>query len=501
MSEEIEPKTTENVHPLPHSWIGLLLGMALVLIVGAVALVMIGKYVASRPLNLNANSLQAALTLDEVLAANRVPIENVEQNGPDRKKTRMAHWYYYQYDVVLPEYLDAEAITQLIERSMSEINVDVSEQTDGATARELQMNVLGYTVASVRMVHTANESTRTPPPLTAYTPITTPALSIESDPAMPTTPAAPTPPRQNPTPPTPVTPPNPTPQDDTPIRSYPLFPLDDAALKDLGLDPASSMETASSQSSTASGNIAFASMNAVQAKPNWVPKIQTAQAVPDDATPRIAIIVDDGGYGGEKTESILALTTDLTLAILPNTPHGRNTAKRANALGFEVILHMPMDNMDDTLQHEGQLEIEMTAAQIQALSQDALTQVPGAVGINNHMGSRFTADSKAMALFFDGINGQDLFFVDSGTSAVSTAYDVATEYGIPTAQRDLFLDNEKTEEAIRRRFDQAVDIAINNGQAIAICHFHPATAAVLAERLPTLEARGVRLVHVSELVK
>jgi hypothetical protein len=222
-------------------------------------------------------------------------------------------------------------------------------------------------------------------------------------------------------------------------------------------------------------------------------------ALPADA-PRLAIIVDDGGYAESIIDAILAMDPGLTLAILPYTPHGEATAKRAAELGFEIMLHMPMDNLDETMVYEGQLKTGMGEDEMLKLTEAALAQVPGAVGVNNHEGSRFTADGKSMALFIDIIKDRDLFFVDSRTVVDTRAYDMAVTFGVPAAERDLFLDHDNEVEMIRRRFGEVLAIARAQGQAIAICHFRRNTVTVLQEMLPQLGEQGIRLVHASELI-
>jgi polysaccharide deacetylase 2 family uncharacterized protein YibQ len=151
--------------------------------------------------------------------------------------------------------------------------------------------------------------------------------------------------------------------------------------------------------------------------------------------------------------------------------------------------------------HPGQIDARMTAADMQRLLNSALEQIPGAVGINNHTGSKFTADSKALGRFMEGLQSSHLFFIDSRTTQDSVAYEVARQFRIPAAVRNLFLDDEKDPEAIRGRFRELIADAKTQGSAIGICHFRITTAQVLREVLPTLGAEGVTLVHASELVR
>lgn len=227
----------------------------------------------------------------------------------------------------------------------------------------------------------------------------------------------------------------------------------------------------------------------------------TNGATVSEGPPRVAIILDDGGYGGASTEKALTLDPRLTLAILPNTPFATDTAQRAAQLGFEVILHMPMETHGKNHLFPGQIETSMTPEDIRKLTESALIQVPGIVGVNNHTGSKFTADAHAMQTFLDVIKGYGLYFVDSRTTGSSVAFREARALGIPTAARHIFLDNELNAVYIRQQVQRLIDAARKHGAAIGIGHFRRATVAVLAEILPQFEQENIVLVHASELVR
>lgn len=218
--------------------------------------------------------------------------------------------------------------------------------------------------------------------------------------------------------------------------------------------------------------------------------------------PKVAIVLDDGGYGGEVTERVLKLDPRVTLAILPNTPDGAVTAERATALGFEVILHMPMETASATVKpFPGQVNVGMPREQIAQLTTDALGQIPGIAGVNNHTGSKFTASAESMELFLENIQNTKLYFLDSVTGPDSKAEAVARAMGITTGRRDVFLDDIADAAEIRRQWAEMVRIARKTGAAIAIGHFRPLTLDVIEKELPKLEASGITLVHASELME
>jgi polysaccharide deacetylase 2 family uncharacterized protein YibQ len=217
---------------------------------------------------------------------------------------------------------------------------------------------------------------------------------------------------------------------------------------------------------------------------------------------KVAIILDDGGYGGAVTEEALALDSRLTLAILPYTPHAERTARDAASLGFEVMLHMPMQaNGNPARPFPGELNTGMDKETIQELVGKALEAVPSAAGLNNHPGGHFTSDAAAMAQFLEVLQDTGLYFVDSRTIHTSVAYDAAREAGVPAAERHVFLDNKTDHDYIRGQVAELIARAKARGAAIGIGHFRKDTVAVLADVLPKLEEEGVVLVHVSELVE
>lgn len=222
----------------------------------------------------------------------------------------------------------------------------------------------------------------------------------------------------------------------------------------------------------------------------------------DAAPARLAVILDDGGYGGETTDQALKLDKGVTLAILPHTPFAEQTARAAVEKGFEVMVHMPMETYSKEVRaFPKQLTVDMGAEEIARLTTEALKRVPGAKGVNNHTGSRFTAEPDKLRPFFQVIKPANLYFVDSRTSASTRAYAVARHMNVPAAERDVFLDNSSAPDAIRQRLAELVARAKKNGQAIGIGHFRPSTVAVLSEELPKLATQDVRLVHVSELIQ
>ena len=156
---------------------------------------------------------------------------------------------------------------------------------------------------------------------------------------------------------------------------------------------------------------------------------------------------------------------------------------------------------EGVIQEEIELRVGMTSDQVNSTLDGMLETVPHAAGVNNHEGSRATADLSLMNALMPALRGRNLFFIDSRTTAATVAYHAAERAGVPAASRKVFLDDTPTKEAILAQLALAAKDASRDGSAIAIGHPHAATIAALAEGVPALEARGVRLVLASDLVR
>jgi polysaccharide deacetylase 2 family uncharacterized protein YibQ len=227
------------------------------------------------------------------------------------------------------------------------------------------------------------------------------------------------------------------------------------------------------------------------------PKRQSGNA----ESPRLAIIIDDLGYDRSAADAVLALGFPLTVSVLPHLPLSSELAEEAQRRGDQVMLHLPMESETDGAKPEDiELRVGMNAGQVDATLAGMLETVPYAAGVNNHQGSRATADPALMQALMPALRQRGLFFVDSRTDAKTVAYEMAERAGVPAASRKVFLDDIASREAILRQLDLAARDAQRDGFTIAIGHPRPATIAALAEGVPPLEARGIHLVFASELV-
>ncbi len=230
------------------------------------------------------------------------------------------------------------------------------------------------------------------------------------------------------------------------------------------------------------------------------------QAVPlppaKEQKPKIVFVIDDLGYNKREAELLFSLKPPLTIAILPQLTYSKFFAEEGKKHGFETILHQPLQPQN---QNEdpgpGIIRTDMTAEQVKTIIEENLSTVPGVIGVNNHMGSLATTDRRIMFLIAKELKGKNLFFLDSMTHPKSIAHNVAFALGIPTAKRDVFLDNQDNYDSIVERIKQTAQLAKENGKAVAIGHIRKNTLTALKEEIPKLEAEGFEIVTLKEMLE
>ncbi|MGZ5495280.1 MAG: divergent polysaccharide deacetylase family protein [Candidatus Aminicenantales bacterium] len=219
---------------------------------------------------------------------------------------------------------------------------------------------------------------------------------------------------------------------------------------------------------------------------------------------QVALIVDDMGSSLETLDEIIALHRAVTVSVLPFSAHAEDTARIAHENGLEVLLHLPLESVNNheaMANTEGMILAMMTEPAIVASFEASFDRVPFASGTNNHMGSRFTAERDLMRMILKPIKERGLFFVDSRTTAATVALDEARKMGIPATQRDVFLDADEDRGRIRGRLIELLQKARKKGRAVGICHPFPETLAVLKSSLFLLDSYNLEAVPVSKLVR
>lgn len=216
--------------------------------------------------------------------------------------------------------------------------------------------------------------------------------------------------------------------------------------------------------------------------------------------PVIAIVIDDMGINHRRTAEISSLNYPLTSSFLTYGTHIEDQVNVSKAAGHEIMLHAPMEAMSTTENAPDVLTTAMSLQEIKDNLSIMLQKVKDIKGINNHMGSKLTQDKERMLAIMEVLKKQNLFFLDSRTSANSVADKAAKEMQVKYATRHVFLDNNNDKNYILGQLKQTENLALKNGYAIAIGHPKSQTFATLQEWLPTLNQKNIKLVHLSEII-
>lgn len=217
--------------------------------------------------------------------------------------------------------------------------------------------------------------------------------------------------------------------------------------------------------------------------------------------PVIAVVIDDMGINQRRTADISRLNAPLTSSFLTYGTGLNRQVKKAVQAGHEIMIHVPMEPKTKANLAPDTLTTEMDEAEIKNGLQTMLQKFKNVRGINNHMGSQFTEDKRRMNYVMDVLRDNNLFFLDSKTSAQSVGRSVAREKRVAYAHRHVFLDNENRVDYVNKQLRLAENIARRNGYVVAIGHPKSATYQALKEWLPRLPEKKIKLVHMSEIVK
>lgn len=215
---------------------------------------------------------------------------------------------------------------------------------------------------------------------------------------------------------------------------------------------------------------------------------------------KLAIVIDDIGYRAKEDSAIYALPKEVTVAIIPVAPYATARANKAFEQKRDILIHLPMEPQVRQSIEAGALMVGMNASQIANLIKNAQMQVPNAIGLNNHMGSKATTDKTTMQYLMQSLAQQNLSFLDSKTAGNSVAYKTAKEYGIKALERHLFLDDSDEFSDVQKQFNAAIQYARKHGVAIIIGHPRKNSVAVLEKGLENLPS-DIELVSLSHLWK
>ncbi|TDL70798.1 divergent polysaccharide deacetylase family protein [Paenibacillus polymyxa] len=220
---------------------------------------------------------------------------------------------------------------------------------------------------------------------------------------------------------------------------------------------------------------------------------------------RLAIIIDDVGNDMKGTAEILAMPVKLTVAVMPFLPTTKKDAIAAHEKGMDVIVHMPMEPKKGRPEWlgPGAITSNLTDEEVRSRVEKAIDDVPHAIGMNNHMGSKITSDKRIMSIVLDVCKERGLFFVDSRTNFRSVVGELAVSKNMPPVGNDIFLDDQNSKPHIRKQLDLAAQRAIDKNICVVIGHVGHSgmnTSAVIRESVSRLQNQ-VQFVGIGDLVR
>jgi uncharacterized protein len=220
-----------------------------------------------------------------------------------------------------------------------------------------------------------------------------------------------------------------------------------------------------------------------------------------NSRPLVAIVIDDVGIDRPRSKRAWELAGPLTMSFLPYAKDLREQARTARARGHELMLHLPMEPNGRNDPGPNALLVSLPDSELRQRTVAALDSFDGYAGVNNHMGSRFTAFRPGMETALRQFKGRGLMFLDSRTTAQSVGDQVAQEIGLPGIVRHVFLDDDESLEAVRRKLAETEAVARRQGFVVAIGHPHETTLQALGEWLPGLSAKGLTLAPATAVLR
>jgi polysaccharide deacetylase 2 family uncharacterized protein YibQ len=216
---------------------------------------------------------------------------------------------------------------------------------------------------------------------------------------------------------------------------------------------------------------------------------------------RIAIVLDDWGYNLNNLEIANQIKHPLTMSVLPGLSYSKEAAEELHGMGFEIILHLPMEPHEKYRLEKNTIMTSFEEAGIKKIMDRDLNDIPYAKGVSNHMGSKATGDTRTMEIVFKELKKRHLYFLDSFVSPKTICFGLSRKMGLSFAKRDVFLDNKEEYAYITGQLNKLKLRAKIKGSAVGIGHDRNMTLTILKELMPQIEKEGYQFVFLSELVK
>ena len=232
-------------------------------------------------------------------------------------------------------------------------------------------------------------------------------------------------------------------------------------------------------------------------------RTETVKDIDQDTLGVIVLVIDDFGYRNDNiSDGFLNLSIPITCAIIPGHTASKKFAEKAVSYGKEVIIHMPMESENYSPgEDEYKLLTSMTSELLENKLIQAFESLPEAIGMNNHQGSKATSDSKTMTVLASVLKDRGKYFIDSRTSSLTIGEKTMVSFGVPTARRNIFLDNNNDLDRIEEQMNKLANSAKKNGVAVGLGHARKNTLSVIEKVVPGLLDKGFVFQFASQVVK
>ena len=232
-------------------------------------------------------------------------------------------------------------------------------------------------------------------------------------------------------------------------------------------------------------------------------RTEAVKEIDQDTLGVIVLVIDDFGYRNDNiSDGFLNLNIPITCAIIPGHTASKKFAEKAVSYGKEVIIHMPMESENYSPgEDEYKLLTSMTSELLENKLIQAFESLPEAIGMNNHQGSKATSDSKTMTVLASVLKDRGKYFIDSRTSSLTIGEKTMISFGVPTARRNIFLDNNNDLDKIEEQMNKLANSAKKNGVAVGLGHARKNTLSVLEKIVPDLLDKGFVFQFASQVVK
>lgn len=230
---------------------------------------------------------------------------------------------------------------------------------------------------------------------------------------------------------------------------------------------------------------------------------EAVKDIDQDTLGVIVLVIDDFGYRNDNiSDGFLNLSIPITCAIIPGHTASKKFAEKAVSYGKEVIIHMPMESENYSPgEDEYKLLTSMTSELLENKLIQAFESLPEAIGMNNHQGSKATSDSKTMTVLASVLKDRGKYFIDSRTSSLTIGEKTMISFGVPTARRNIFLDNNNDLDRIEEQMNKLANSAKKNGVAVGLGHARKNTLSVIEKVVPDLLDKGFVFQFASQVVK